>query len=65
VKGYLVAHGILPQRLLAVGFGGVKPIADNATAEGRAKNGRIEFYIAEFDGAREGVDLTGGGRVFE
>ena len=42
---YLIAKGVLPDRLVAAGEGAKKPIADNATAEGRAKNRRIEFHI--------------------
>jgi chemotaxis protein MotB len=34
-----------PKRLAAVGYGEFHPIADNATAEGRAKNRRIEIVV--------------------
>jgi outer membrane protein OmpA-like peptidoglycan-associated protein len=43
VKGYLVGRGVAPSRIETRGYGFTKPIADNATAGGRAKNRRIEF----------------------
>ena len=39
----LVKQGIAKERLTAVGKGSHAPIADNSTAEGRAKNRRVEF----------------------
>ncbi len=39
----LVAAGVAPDRLSAAGYGPDKPIADNATDEGRAKNRRVEL----------------------
>jgi OOP family OmpA-OmpF porin len=39
----LVAHGIAPDRLASAGHGQDKPIADNATEAGRAKNRRVEL----------------------
>jgi chemotaxis protein MotB len=37
--------GVDPRRLGAVGYGEFHPIADNATAEGRAKNRRIALVV--------------------
>jgi chemotaxis protein MotB len=37
--------GVDPRRVGAVGFGEFRPIADNATAEGRARNRRIAITI--------------------
>ena len=46
VKQYLLANmNIEPHRLLAIGYGESKPIANNKTYEGREKNRRIEVII--------------------
>jgi outer membrane protein OmpA-like peptidoglycan-associated protein len=45
VMSYLVSQGISKTRMLSVGYGDTKPIADNATEEGKAQNRRTEFKI--------------------
>lgn len=45
VLDYLVAGGVDEGSLTAVGYGEARPVADNATSEGRAENRRIEFVI--------------------
>lgn len=45
VRVYLVSNGIFAGRLKAVGFGEAKPVADNATDEGKAMNRRIDFTV--------------------
>lgn len=45
VKWYLVDKGIEHTRLVTMGYGPEQPIADNDTAEGRARNRRIEFEL--------------------
>ena len=47
VKNYIVAAGIDASRVSSRGFGEKKPITTNETAEGRAKNRRIEVKIRE------------------
>lgn len=47
VKKWLVDHGVAEARLVAVGHGPKKPVADNKTKEGRAQNKRIDFTIRE------------------
>jgi chemotaxis protein MotB len=37
--------GVAPERLGATGYGEYRPLADNATAEGRARNRRVEIFI--------------------
>jgi OmpA-OmpF porin, OOP family len=43
VMDVLIARGISKERLSSVGWGQEKPVADNRTEEGRAKNRRVEI----------------------
>lgn len=45
VAGYLVKKGIAKQRLKSKGYGFDRPVADNDTPLGRAKNRRTEFKL--------------------
>ena len=45
VSGYLRSKGIAATRLQAKGYGQTKPLASNHSAEGRARNRRVEFII--------------------
>ncbi len=47
IKKYLVEHGIDPERIIAIGYGMSRPIADNATRAGRRLNRRTEFKILQ------------------
>jgi chemotaxis protein MotB len=49
VARYLEKQAINPGHLSAAGFGEFKPVADNATLEGRAKNRRIEIVLVPKD----------------
>lgn len=42
---YLEDFGIKKERLKAKGYGETNPIADNKSAEGRARNRRVEFHL--------------------
>ncbi len=45
VVRYLQANGVDGRRLRAVGYADTQPLADNATAEGRARNRRVELVL--------------------
>jgi outer membrane protein OmpA-like peptidoglycan-associated protein len=57
VMKYCTDHGIEAARLTAKGFGITKPIADNATEEGKEKNRRVEFNIVEQDITKKKVEI--------
>src|SRR5205807_1055522 len=45
VRDALIARGVPAERLRARGFAARRPIADNTTESGRARNRRIEFHV--------------------
>lgn len=45
VMDFLVSRGVAPQAITSVGIGQARPIADNASPEGRANNRRVEIII--------------------
>jgi len=47
VLKYLVGRGVDKKRLKSVGYGATKPVADNSTDEGKAKNRRVELVIKD------------------
>jgi OOP family OmpA-OmpF porin len=50
VRDYLVAHGVPATELTAKGYGKTEPIADNKTADGRARNRRVVMQVLENPG---------------
>ncbi|MHB0973551.1 MAG: OmpA family protein [Thiobacillus sp.] len=46
-RDYLVARGVAASRIAIDGRGSHEPVADNNTAAGRAKNRRVEIFVAE------------------
>jgi len=49
VLRYLLALGLSPDRLHAIGYSDTRPVADNETPEGRSKNRRVEFVLRSPD----------------
>jgi OOP family OmpA-OmpF porin len=47
VKTYLVSKKVAAERMTTAGFGADQPIADNATAAGKAKNRRVTFKVSQ------------------
>lgn len=69
VMKYLVEkEGVAAGVLAAKGFGEAKPIADNATPDGKEKNRRVEFVVLEQDVTTKKVEVdkkTGAEKVIE
>ncbi|MFN7136917.1 MAG: flagellar motor protein MotD [Thermomonas sp.] len=61
----LIAAGIAPARLAAMGYGEYQPIADNTTPEGRSRNRRVELVILaaaeNVDSVMQGLDARSSG----
>jgi len=47
VMQHLISFGLEASRVEAQGFGETRPVADNKTAKGRAKNRRVDFVIID------------------
>ncbi len=47
VRDYLVTRGAVPEHVQTAGRGEREPVASNATAEGRARNRRVEIFLRE------------------
>lgn len=48
VKDYLISKGVSESRINSTGYGETKPVEDNKTAVGRAKNRRVEITVSNF-----------------
>jgi OOP family OmpA-OmpF porin len=60
----LIGMGVDCKRLIAVGFGGTKPVEDNSTPDGKAANRRISFVNVALRGHLiGGMPADGGGAV--
>ncbi len=46
-KAALVSRGVAANRITSIGYGQEKPVADNATEEGKAANRRVELYFTK------------------
>ena len=50
VASYLTSQGVFPGRIISGGFGETRPVATNATPEGRQANRRVEIVIRPYTG---------------
>ncbi len=50
VSSVLIQNGVIRQRVIATGFGESRPVADNSSDSGRARNRRVEVMISAFQG---------------
>ena len=46
VRDFLVGQGVQTDNISATGYGKAKPVADNATAQGRAQNRRVQLVVS-------------------
>jgi outer membrane protein OmpA-like peptidoglycan-associated protein len=47
VRSYLIERGVAGTRVTTAGRGSHEPVADNSTVDGRAKNRRVEVFVAD------------------
>lgn len=53
VRNYMIANKISENRITAKGFGDTRPVTSNATAQGKAKNRRVEFVVSFLEAKSE------------
>ena len=46
VRDFLVSQGVSMDNIAATGYGQSNPVADNATAGGRAQNRRVQLVVS-------------------
>ncbi len=61
VREFLVSRGVSADRARAVGVGEARPVADNASPDGRANNRRVEIIIEPMSGGQNRPAGTTGG----
>ena len=49
--------GVQPDRMAAIGYGEYRPIASNATPQGRRKNRRVDVVVLAANNARRALDI--------
>lgn len=60
----LIEMGVDCKRLIAVGFGDTKPVADNGSPDGKAENRRVSFVNVSLRGrVIGGMPVDGGGKI--
>jgi len=60
VREFLASRGVAKDQMRSVGVGEARPIADNASPEGRANNRRVEIIIEPARGENKPVGTIGG-----
>lgn len=55
VRSYMTQRGVESNRLIAVGYGASRPVADNGTPQGRAQNRRVEVLIVPAQAQQPGA----------
>jgi outer membrane protein OmpA-like peptidoglycan-associated protein len=46
VRDYLIGLGVAPSNIAVEGYGPSRPVANNETSDGRARNRRVEIVIS-------------------
>jgi len=64
VARWLIGKGVSCRRLLPVGFGESKPlVSPERTPQDRARNRRVDFFIARVKGKKSKHPMDGGGEI--